>query len=110
MGCQPDARQAELRGRDRAAANGARYLYWSQGGVGRPEECLTTLKQQLQNYRRGNSELGRSTVFAQAKHTYSGKVTEDGRMSPRRCRTICALLFKCCAGGQPISSSASANS
>jgi len=59
-----------------------------------PEECLTTLKQQLQNYRKVNSELGRSTVFAQAKHTYSGKVTEDGRMLPQAMQDDLCITFQ----------------
>ena len=58
------------------------------------DDCITTLKQQLQNYRKVNSELGRSTVFAQAKHTFSGKVTEAGRMLPQSMQDDLCITFQ----------------
>ena len=44
--------------------------------------CLANLKKQLLNYKQVNSEAGRSSAFALAKITYSGKVNEEGRVMP----------------------------
>ena len=62
------------------------------------EDCMKTLKRQLGTYRKINSELGKATVFAVPKVTYSGKVTEDGRMLPNSlqddlCITLQMLAF-----------------
>lgn len=62
------------------------------------EEALKTLKKQLLNYRKINSELGKSTAFGTNKITYSGKVSEDGRMMAHTlqddlCITLQLLAF-----------------
>lgn len=44
--------------------------------------CLTTLKKQLLQYRQVSSEANCTTVFNNTRTTYSGKVSEDGRVVP----------------------------
>jgi hypothetical protein len=63
-----------------------------------PEVALQTLKKQLLNYRKVNSELGKSTVFGSHKITYSGKVSEDGKLMAHAlqddlCITLQLLAF-----------------
>lgn len=45
-------------------------------------DALAALQKQLGTYRKVNSESGKATVFGSAKVTFSGKVTEDGKMRP----------------------------
>lgn len=61
-------------------------------------ETLTVLQKQLGTYRKINSESGKATVFGSAKVTFSGKVTEDGKMRPAvmqddLCITLQLLAF-----------------
>ena len=45
-------------------------------------DCIKTLKKQLLQYRQVSSETNCTTVFNNARTTYSGKVSEDGRVVP----------------------------
>ena len=59
---------------------------------------MKTLKKQLLQYRKVNSELGKSTVFGMHKITYSGKVSEDGKVMAHAlqddlCITLQLLAF-----------------
>jgi hypothetical protein len=44
------------------------------------EAALCTLRKQLLTYRKVNSEVGKSTAFTSNRITYSGKVSEDGKV------------------------------
>lgn len=62
------------------------------------DDALKTLKKQLLNYRKVNSELGKSTAFGNHKITYSGKVSEDGKVMAHAlqddlCITLQLLAF-----------------
>lgn len=62
------------------------------------EAALKTLKKQLLSYRKVNSELGKSTAFGTHKITYSGKVSEDGKVMAHAlqddlCITLQLLAF-----------------
>jgi hypothetical protein len=56
------------------------------------DEALKTLKKQLLNYRKVNSEIGKTTAFGMQKITYSGKVSEDGKMAHALQDDLCITL------------------
>lgn len=60
--------------------------------------ALATLRQQMGAFRKINSELGKSTAFANPKIIYSGKVNAEGKMMPNAlqddlCITLQLLAF-----------------
>ena len=46
------------------------------------EECIKTLQKQMHQYRMISSESNSSSVFGSHKITYSGKVSENGKVAP----------------------------
>ena len=73
------------------------------------KELMKELKEQLYHYRKVNSEVNSSNAFGAQKITYSGKVSEDGKLMPYNmqddlCITLQLALFwstyvlqrKCC--------------
>lgn len=61
------------------------------------DHCVSTLKKQLLQYRMVSSEANCTTVFNNTRTTYSGKVSEDGRVVPNALQDdLCIALQLAC--------------